>query len=456
MQEMLTLNAREQSRLQVLNAVGDGRLRMVAAAELMGVSVRQARRLRAAYRREGAAGLAHGNRGRQPHNALAEGVAERVVALARERYRGVNQQHLTELLEEEAELRLSRSTVRRMLLRAGIGSPRTRRPPKHRSRRERMPREGMLLQVDGSPHDWLEGRGPRLCLVGAIDDATSNVPCAVFREQEDTRGYLMVLRRIVETKGIPLSLYHDKHTLFVSPKQGAESIEEQLAGKRALTQVGRALQELGIESIPADSPEAKGRIERLWRTFQDRLVSELRLADALTMDDANQVLRRFLPRYNRRFVVPATEAESAYRTADAGLDLNRVFCLKHERTVGRDNVVSLCGRRFQVLPTQGRTSFARVRVEVHERLDGSFTIYHGDTRLSTTIAPPEARSLRTRRDPKPADDPTPPTAPAAVPAATAQPRLRCSIPQHKPAPTHPWRVAYQPQQRSERTLSLTT
>ena len=319
-----------------------------------------------------------------------------------------------------------------------------------------MPREGMLLQVDGSPHDWLEGRGPRVCLVGAIDDATSDVPCAVFREQEDTRGYLMVLRRIVETKGIPLSLYHDKHTLFVSPKQGAESIEEQLAGKRALTQVGRALQELGIESIPADSPEAKGRIERLWRTFQDRLVSELRLADARTMDDANRVLQRFLPRYNRRFVVPATEAESAYRTVDAGLDLNRVFCLKHERTVGRDNVVSLCRRRFQVLPTQSRTSFATVRVEVHERLDGSFAIYHGDTRLNTTAAPAEARSLRIRANPKAADRSTPPTAPAAVPPTTAQPRLRCSIPQHKPAPTHPWRVAYQPQQRRERTLSLTT
>jgi len=456
MQEMLTLNAKEQRRLQVLNILEGGEVRMAAAAELIGVSVRQVRRLRAAYRQEGAAGLAHGNRGRRPHNVLDEAVGRQVVTLARGRFRGVNQQHLTELLQEEEQLWLSRSTVRRILLRAGIGSPRTRRPPRHRSRRERMPREGMLLQVDGSPHDWLEGRGPRVCLVGAIDDATSQVPYALFREQEDSRGYLMVLRHIVETKGIPLSVYHDRHMIFVLPRKETESIEEQLAGKRARTQVGRALWELGIESISADSPEAKGRIERLWRTFQDRLVSELRLANARTMDEANLVLRRFLPRYNRRFVVPAAEIESAYRTVAAGLDLSRVFCLKHERTVGRDNVVTLSGRRFQVLPMPGRSSYARARVEVHERLDGSFAIYHGDTRLTTTAAPPEARSLRMQHGQGPVRDSTPQKA-STSPGIRATPQSGPhTIAPHKPAPTHPWRVAYQPRQRRERTLSLTT
>jgi transposase len=455
MQEMLTLNAKEQRRLLVLNAVEGERLQMAAAAELLGVSVRQARRLRAGYRQEGAAGLAHGHRGRRPRNVLDETVAQRVVALARERYSGVNQQHLTELLQEEEQLQLSRSTLRRLLLHAGIASPRTRRPPRHRSRRERMPREGMLLQVDGSPHDWLEGRGPRMCLVGAIDDATSNVPYALFRQQEDTRGYLMVLRQIVEMKGIPLSLYHDKHMIFVLPKKEVESIEEQLAGTCARTQVGRALQELDIESIPAASPEAKGRIERLWRTFQDRLVSELRLANTSTLEDANRVLRRFLPRYNRRFVVPAAEAESAYRTVAAGLDLNRIFCLKHERTVGRDNVVSLCGRRFQVLPTHGRSSYARARVEVHERLDGSLAIYHGDTRLSTTTAPAEARSLRTQPGPHPVPGTALETQSPSLGATATLPRESHTIAPHKPALTHPWRVAYQLRQRRERTLSLT-
>ena len=286
---------REQIRLRVLNEVEGGRLAVREAAGLMQVSARQARRLRAAYRREGAGGLAHGNRGRQPRNAVDAELAQRVVALAKERYRGVNQQHMTELLEEEEQIRLSRSTVRRVLLRAGIRSPQTRRAPQHRSRRERKPREGMLLQVDGSPHDWLEGRGPRMCMVGAIDDATSHVPGAVFRRQEDIQGYFTVLRQVVKTKGVPLSLYHDKHTIFLSPKKEVDSIEGQLAGERPLTQVGRALRELGITSIPADSAEAKGRIERLWRTFQDRLTSELRLANACTMDERKRYCSGFCP-----------------------------------------------------------------------------------------------------------------------------------------------------------------
>jgi transposase len=436
MQEMLTLNRREQRRLRVLNEVEGGRLRLGEAAEMMDLSLRQVRRLRAGYRESGAEALAHGNRGRRPWNAIAAEVAERVVAWAQETYRGVNQQHLTELLEERHETHLSRSTVRRVLLRAGIRSPQTRRAPKHRSRRERKPQEGMLLQVDGSPHDWLEGRGPRLCLVGAIDDATSHVPGAVFRRQEDIEGYFMVLRQVVKTKGIPLSLYHDKHTIFVSPKKEMDSIAGQLAGERQLTQVGRALEELGITPIPADSPQAKGRIERLWRTFQDRLVSELRLADARTMEDAQEVLRRFLPCYNRRFVVPAAEPGSAYHPVDPTLDLATVFCLKHMRTVGKDNVVRFKGRRLQILPSHGRTSYARARVTVHEGMNGHLAIYHDGMRLTTTFAPLEAPALRAAADHH-----------AGAAASTT--------PHPKPAPDHPWRRPFKPQ-RAGRTLSLTS
>ena len=435
---------REQIRLRVLNEVEGGRLAVREAAGLMQVSARQARRLRAAYRREGAGGLAHGNRGRQPRNAVDAELAQRVVALAKERYRGVNQQHMTELLEEEEQIRLSRSTVRRVLLRAGIRSPQTRRAPQHRSRRERKPREGMLLQVDGSPHDWLEGRGPRMCMVGAIDDATSHVPGAVFRRQEDIQGYFTVLRQVVKTKGVPLSLYHDKHTIFLSPKKEVDSIEGQLAGERPLTQVGRALRELGITSIPADSAEAKGRIERLWRTFQDRLTSELRLANACTMDEAQEVLQRFLPRYNRRFVVPAAETETAYRPVDPTLDLATILCLKHMRTVGRDNVVQVKGRRLQILPSQGRTSYARTRVEVHERMNGTLAVYHQGRRLSATTAPLEAPALRV-----PANPPLAVDAPQDLHAAESKPAVR------KPASNHPWRRPFKPQ-RTGRTLSLTS
>ena len=185
----------------------------------MGLSVRQLRRLLARFRKEGAAGIAHGNRGRRPHNKLDDSVGAKVKELAESKYSGVNTLHFSELLGEHEGLRLSRSTVRRVLVGAGIKSPRTRRTPRHRSRRERRAQQGMLLQMDGSPHDWLEGRGPSFCLLGAIDDATSEVPYALFREQEDTRGYFELMEHIVATHGIPLAVYRDRAQHIPTPRE---------------------------------------------------------------------------------------------------------------------------------------------------------------------------------------------------------------------------------------------
>jgi hypothetical protein len=213
-------------------------------------------------------------------HALDQGLKRRVLELAQSTYAGCNNQHFTELLAEREGITLSRSSVRRILLEAGIKSPRKRRPPKHRSRRERYPKEGMLLQTDGSRHDWLEGRGPYLSLIGAIDDATGKVPYALFRYEEDAQGYFLLLRQIVANYGVPLALYHDAHGIFERSKGEPESLEEQLEGRRKPTQFGRLMEELSITSITSRSPQAKGRIERLWGTFQDRLVSELRLAGA--------------------------------------------------------------------------------------------------------------------------------------------------------------------------------
>jgi len=253
------------------------------ASEVLGFSLRHVRRLLAAYREEGAAALAHGNRGRKPHHALDDGLRRKVSELAESTYAGCNNQHLTELLAEREGIILSRSSVRRILLGAGIKSPRKRRAPKHRSRRERYPQEGMLLQIDGSRHDWLEGRGPYLTLIGAIDDATGKVAYALFREQEDAQGYFLLLRQIVVSYGIPMALYHDRHGIFERSRGEPGSLEEQLEGKRKPTQFGRLMEELGITSIPSYSPQARGRIERLWGTFQDRLTSELRLAGTSTI-----------------------------------------------------------------------------------------------------------------------------------------------------------------------------
>ena len=280
MRETITLNSKEQKRLMVLSKVDRGEAIAGQAAVTLGLSLRHLRRMLAAFRKEGAAGLAHGSRGRRPAHALAPALGQQVVALAQGRYAGCNHQHLSELLAEREGITLSRSSVRRLLLRAGLPSPRKRRPPKHRSRRERMPQEGMLLQIDGSPHPWLEARGPRLTLVAAIDDATGTVPAAHFRLQEDAQGYFLLFQDILSTKGVPLAVYRDRHGIFQRSPREPWIVEEELAGQRFPTQVGRLFAELDIRSIPASSPQAKGRIERLWETFQDRLVSELRLAEA--------------------------------------------------------------------------------------------------------------------------------------------------------------------------------
>ena len=278
MKEKLTLNLKEQTRVIVLNQVEAKQIELKGASILLQISERQGWRLLAAYRREGAAGLAHGNRERQPVNRLPDELRQKVIEMAGHKYRGFNHTHLTEILEACEQIQISRSSVRSILVHNGLPSPRKRQPPKHRSRRVRYPQEGMLLQTDGSDHDWLEGRGPKFCLIGAIDDATSKVPYALFQEQEDTQCYRLRLQRIVLDQGIPLALYHDRHGILDVAEDKLPSIEEQLTRKAPITQLGRLLKELGIESISAHSPQAKGRVERLWGTFQDRLTSELRLA----------------------------------------------------------------------------------------------------------------------------------------------------------------------------------
>ncbi len=389
--EGLTLTMKEQTRLQVLNAVMAKRWSTSEAAEVLGISERHAWRLLAAYREEGAAALAHGNRGLVPANATPSGIREKVVALARERYHRVNHTHLSELLAEREGVALSRSTVRRLLTGAGVPSPRYRRPPRHRTRRQRMPQEGMLLQVDGSHHAWLEERGPRLCLHLAIDDATGTAPHAVFQEQETTEGDLLLLQGVVRKRGIPLAVYTDRHAAFVSRSSAAEGKPGLHRGR---TQLGRALRELGVTQIFALSPEGKGRVERANGTFQDRLVAELRLAGANTLAAANRVLEEFLSRFNERFGVPAAEAGMAYRQPDPGLDVDGVLCIKERRQVARDNTVQYHGRVLQLFPDRHRPSYAGSRVEVQQRLDGRVLVSHGGKVLTPQDAPPLAATLR--------------------------------------------------------------
>ena len=290
----LTLTIREQSRIVVLNGVMEGKVSVAEAARLMGVSERHAWRLLRAYRKEGVAGVAHGNRGRRPSTTTCPEIQEKVIELATGVYSGFNHSHLTEMLADREGIHLSRSTVRRVLLAGGIGSPRRRRAPKRYLRRERYPQKGMLLQIDGSRHNWLEGRGAtsdshRLRGRRHRDSPLRSVPSAGGRPR-----YTM-LREIIDRHGIPTALYSDRHSIF--PPPGNLRVWKSNSGE-GVTQFARAL-ELGIRLILAHTLQAKGRVERAWDTFQDRLVSEMRLAGTATI--ANRMLLDFLPRYNRRF-----------------------------------------------------------------------------------------------------------------------------------------------------------
>ena len=288
------MKQRELARLHVLNNILEYQIPIVQAAEILGMSERHTRRLLNAYRKDGAAALAHGNRGRRPHNAIPESQSSEVVKLASTHYAGTNHTHLTELLRDQEGIDLSRPTVRRILVRAGIGSPRSRRPQQHRVRWRRMPQEGMLLQIDGSHHQWLGEKCSRFTLLLTVDDATGTVPGALFSQEEDTRSYLLLMSGLIREYGIPLALYSDRHAVF----KFTGDLSEYPAGP---TQFARAMEELGIQHIFARSPQAKGRVERAAGTFQDRLVTEFRLSGAATIDEANEVLRSFLSRFNQKF-----------------------------------------------------------------------------------------------------------------------------------------------------------
>ncbi len=435
-EERIVVRPREEKRAWVLNRVLAGQCTMGEAAGLLELSVRQVRRQKQAYEEGGIRALIHGNRGRKPAHALPSELTDRVLELARTRYDGCNDQHFTELLADREETRLSRSSVRRILRAAGIRSPRKRRAPKHRSRRERAPQEGMLLQIDGSRHDWLEGRGPYLSLIGGIDDATGKVPHAVFREHEDAQGYFLLLEHIVLREGIPVAVYRDRHGIFERSSKEPLSIEEQFAKKREPTQFGRLLEELDITSISARSPQAKGRIERLWGTFQDRLVTELRLAGASCLDEANQVLWAFLPRFNQRFGVPALAEGTAYRCLPSHCAPEGLFCFKYARTVAADNTVQLGEHRLQLLPGRTRLSYARCHVEVFERIDGSLAVYYQGEQIASQAAPSEAPLLRARPYQRPSRTETQEAIHRrAIQARTTAPFFENG----RPTQNHPWR-----------------
>lgn len=432
--ETITLDSRAQQRLSVLNHLLAGDLTAEEAGRVLELSERQVRRLVKRYRVDGAAGLVHGNHDRAPAHRTPDELRARLVELASTTYSGVNRAHLAELLAEREGLAIPERTLRRVLADAAVAPVRTRRPGRHRQRRERMAREGQMVQTDGSRHQWFGSEQPFATLVGVVDDATGKITGATFRAAEDAAGYFTAFAQTAAAYGLPGAVYSDRHGIFIASPNRTPTIAEQLTGRRSLTQVGRALDALAIVWIGAHSAQGKGRVERTWGTLQGRLVVELRLEAITTIDDANAFLPSFVGRYNTRFAVPAADPEPAWRPWPEGLSAEAVFCFEYPRRVARDATLSWAGVDLALPARADGRSWAGRTVTLQERLDGSLWVSHEEQSFPLQPAPPRPGQLRVRHVSRKAEgtpdrdiDLHPTGHPSEPPTAW------------RPAADHPWR-----------------
>jgi transposase len=399
--DQVLMSQKQLQRFRVMGLVEADNISLKDGAGKMGISYRQAKRIWKRVREEGAQGLLHGNCGRSPKNRIPDQVRKRVLALSRQKYGMFNDRHFGEQLLEEEGIVLGRETVRRVRREAGILPKRKRRPRKHRKRRERRAQEGWMVLWDGSPHRWFGPDLPPCCLMAAIDDATGGILAARFFPFEGTEGYLWLLGQIVAQYGIPISIYQDRHG---SLKRNDDhwTLEEELAGRQEPTQVGQALRALGIQPIFALSAQAKGRIERLFGTLQDRLGAEFDLAKVTTLQQGNDLLPAFLRRFNRRFAIAPRQSEKAWRPVPEILDVDRAISFHYPTKVGLDNTVRLGELLLDIPPGPLGRSYAKARVEVRQLLNGSWRIYYQDRLIakhpSTTLQEP-IRALRRNRSP---------------------------------------------------------
>jgi transposase len=369
------MSARDSLRAGVCERLIEGRLSETDAAERLALSVRQVRRLKRRVRAEGPPGVVHRSRGRASPRRLPEELRTEVTRLYREVYAGWNMQHFKEWLARQHGIELSRESLRR-ILRDEASRPRRRRRKQHRRWRERRGREGELLQMDASLHPWLGEDGEKAVLLSAVDDATSRVVWAEFFEHYGVLENLAVVRNLAVTHGLPQSLYLDHHSIYFLQEEDALAARER--GGDALTQFGRVMKTLGIEMIPAGSPQAKGRVERSYRTQQDRLVKELQLQGLRSRAEANRYLNEtFLPDYNERFGVEAAQAESLWIPLGP-VDEHALFCLRDTRVAGNDLTISVRGQKWQL---HGPVRSGQ-KVELRTWLDGSVHVTKGDTELA--------------------------------------------------------------------------
>jgi hypothetical protein len=366
------MSVKELKRVSIIHKVVDKELIQVKAAEVLGLSTRQVRRIVKKVLAEGDRGLIHKSRGRSSNRRLPESLKRRVIGLYQEKYFDFGPTLANEKLFELDGIKLGAQTLRNWLIEAGLWQ-KSKKVKGYRQWRQRKEHFGEMVQMDGSHHDWLEGMGPELVLMGYIDDATGHV-FARFYNYEGTLPAMDSFKIYTECYGIPQSIYVDRLSAYKSTAK--PTIEDELNNSRPMSQFERALDELGVRVIHANSPQAKGRIERLFGTFQDRLIKEMRLRGIKTKEEANEFLEDYLPVYNQRFSVkPANEAD-LHREVAKGLDLDNMLCIKTRRSLRNDHTIAHNKKLYQIL--DGITA---KRVMVEERLDGSMRIKHNGTSL---------------------------------------------------------------------------
>ncbi len=422
--DMITMSQKELRRLHFVKNAAEKRIKQRDAAKAVGVSDRQMRRMVKRVREEGDGGVIHRSRGRRSNRAIGEAERGKILRLVKTKYADFGPTLASEKLFERDKKKISDETLRLWFIEEQIAY-KQRKPRPHRQWRERKEHFGEMVQMDGSHHDWFEGRGPECVLMGYIDDATGR-PYARFEPYEGTIPAMKSLKGYIKRYGIPVSLYLDKHTTYRSPKK--ETIKEELEGKRALSQFERAAGELGIRVIHANSPQAKGRAERLFKTFQDRLIKEMRLANVCGAEEGNRFLDHYLPIYYKRFGVEAAKEGNMHRPVPAGIDLNRILCIKTERVLRNDFTVAHGGKLYQVLD---KTRAKKVMVE--ERMEGKIVLYHKEQRLRYKMIPSRSQRVQER-----------------IKGYTATMRI--------PASNHPWRryaVVFDSKQVSQTVPAIT-
>ena len=376
--EVITLRQQEVTRYRVIKGSIERKISSNEAARLLGISRRQVIRIKNKIRRFDLKGVVHGNRGRRPKVAIRNETKEIILSLYQNRYSGFNVSHFGEFLNEVHGIEVSRESIRRLLLSSGLRT-KIKSAPRHRTRRARMPRSGLLVQMDSSEHEWL-GDG-RIWLIATIDDATGEVPYGLFVDSDSAENNMRVIKRLIEKKGLPAALYTDGASHFITQRHYSWWVK--LKYDYGPTQIQRALSELGVRLIIAGSPQAKGRVERLFGTFQDRLLKELKLYNISTIKEANNYLhKRFLPRFNNKFCYTPKDPEPAWRVVPKELNLDSVFSIKEQRIVRADNTISYKNRVFQILPDKFRISFVKAEVVVEKRLDESIHIKYKDQYLN--------------------------------------------------------------------------